>query len=311
MTGRRTAMFLTVPAWVGCTGNQDFPRRPESDALTIDSSDATASDRPDESGGMSLVDSPLPETADENGEASEAMPEMDIGESAAACPVEQTKTTSASAARSSGYTGSDAAYYALYGTPCQTPHDCVTACVSAGGSNTSCVDGSQCLPGVMTDGGTGCAPPPYWLTVAGAVSESGTTTDAAQLVLVSEPYDDALLLTNFGVSLPDDAVITGIQLEIRRATLAGNASDESVRIVRNGAPVGTEHAHGDAWATTLTYADYGGAYDAWGVPWTVEDVRSSGFGIAVTPKYTGPDSGNEHAYVDSARATVFYTQPCE
>jgi hypothetical protein len=153
--------------------------------------------------------------------------------------------------------------------------------------------------------------PPYWLTVSGGLSESGTTTNAAQLVVITVPYDDPLVLTDFKAALPENASITGIQFEVRRASLTGNAEDDSIQIVSNGTIAGTNHAHSGSWPTALAYSRYGGAYDTWGVPWTVPDLRSSGFGISIAPKYTGPPDGNEHVYVDSTRLTVFYTQPCE
>jgi len=232
-------------------------------------------------------------------------------DSAPNCAIMHTPSTLARAAHSAGYSGSDSAYYALYGASCQLARDCVSACAAAGGLTASCVNGSQCLPGVRADGGAGCVPPPVWLTVDGALSESGMTTNAAQLVMVSVPYDEPLVLTDFRLSIPDDATITGIQFDVRRATLSGDAADETVQIVRGGSPVGTNHAKGAQWPTALTVASYGGTHDTWDVPWSVSDATAPGFGISIAPKYTGPTSGNEHAYVDSVRVTVFYTGPCD
>ena len=180
-----------------------------------------------------------------------------------------------------------------------------------GGAMSSCSGGSQCLPGAGQDGGAGCVPPPVWLTVAGALSESGMTSNAAQLTLVSVPYIDELRLSQFGVSIPDGATITGIQVEVRKATLSGNAVDDTVRLMRDGSPTGSSHAQSQPWPTALTVASYGGAYETWGTTWTLADVRSVGFGVSIAPKYTGPPEGNERAYVDSVRLTVFYTTPCE
>jgi hypothetical protein len=174
----------------------------------------------------------------------------------------------------------------------------------------SCVKGSECLVGEGESGGFGCLPPTYWLGV-GALSESGMTADAANVILVAIPYDDALLATNFQVALPDDATITGVRFQVRRATLASNAIDDTVQVLKNGVPVGANHRSTDAWPATLTYASYGGAYDTWGTSWTVDDIRSNGFGISVSPKYVGPSAGNERAYIDSVRASVFYTTPCD
>jgi hypothetical protein len=147
--------------------------------------------------------------------------------------------------------------------------------------------------------------------VADALSDSGTTTTAAHLTLVKGPYEDALVLTDFGVSVPDDASILGIQFDIRLNADAGLATDVSVRILRNGAPVGEDRSRGAAWPTALSYTAYGGAGDLWATSWTPSDVRSSGFGIAVTPRYTGTSAGNDRAHVDSAGVTVYFTQPCD
>jgi hypothetical protein len=228
-----------------------------------------------------------------------------------ACLIQHTTPGHAGAARSAGYSGTGVAYDALYGAPCQMASDCAPACVAAGGDAASCATGSECLAGSGSDGGLGCLPPTYWRTVAGALSESNTTTNAAELILVANPYDDEILLTNFGVSIPDAATITGIQFRVRRATIAGNAVDGAIQILQNGSPVGDNRALADAWPGILTYASYGGAYDLWGVAWTSADIQSTGFGISIAPKYTGPSAGNERAYIDSVRVTVFYRASCD
>jgi hypothetical protein len=160
------------------------------------------------------------------------------------------------------------------------------------------------------DGGLGCLPPTYWLDTGGAVSASDMTPSAAQLVLVQDPYEDALVVTDFGISLPDDFTVTGIEFDVRRASLAGFADDDVIQVLQNGMPVGTNHAQNDGWPMTLAYAHYGGVMDTWGVSWTPADLRASGFGISVTPKYTGPAAGNERGYVDSVRVTVYFKTPC-
>jgi hypothetical protein len=137
------------------------------------------------------------------------------------------------------------------------------------------------------------------------------TTNAAELILVDIPYDDPLVLTHFGVSIPDDATITGIQFKIRRGTLTSNAVDDTVQILQNGAPVGANHGQSGAWPGALAYGSYGGAYDLWGASWTVADVRSNDFGVSISPRYNGPVAGNERAYIDSVRVTVFYRTACD
>jgi hypothetical protein len=236
------------------------------------------------------------------------------------CPILQA-TGVAGAARSQGYSGTEAAYIALYGTPCQGATDCVPACMAAGGTASSCASGSSCLPN-GADGGLGCIPPSYWTGTGAALSESGTIANAAELIAVNLPYNDSLLLTGFGISIPDGAFITGIQFRVRHASLFSSIADASVRIDKQeGSPFGPDHRSAAAWPQpggpnltsldALPYATYGSAYDTWGTGWAPADVRAEGFGIAIAPKYTGMFDGNDRAYIDSVRVAVFYRTACE
>jgi hypothetical protein len=234
------------------------------------------------------------------------------------CPSQMSASGHASVAHSAGFSGTDAQYAALYNIACQKVNDCLGPCETAGGSTASCSSSSACVPQGL-DGGLACLPPTYWQSVNGAFSESGTIGDAAHVILVAVPYEDALVLTNFGVSVPDDVTITGIQFRIRRATLASDAVDDVIQVLQNGAQVGANRAQGDAWPAlpagssdlTVSPAQYGGPSDTWGAAWTPADIRSAGFGISIEPKYTGPSAGNERAYIDSVRVTVFYQAACD
>lgn len=306
---RVTTTWLTVAlfsaACMGCANDRAEEAEAsapsvdaEADALSARARDSEASD-----------DAATVEGGSDRQEAGAPPVPLDGG-AVADCPIVQTPWIPARAARSAGYSGSDTAYYALYGAACGSAGDCVPACVAAGGTTTSCTSGSQCLGGAAADGGAGCVPPPVWLTVGGALSESNMTSDAAQVALVSVPYDDALWVRDFEPAIPDDAVVTGIEFQIRKATLSGNAVDDAVQVLRDGEPAGSNLARSGAWPTALDVATYGGAYETWGLAWTAAGLRAPGFGVSIAPKYTGPVDGNERAYIDSVRLAVFYTEPC-
>ncbi len=214
----------------------------------------------------------------------------------------------AQAARSLGFTGTTDAYYALYDAACQSVGDCVAPCVAAGGTMTSCATGSACVASVEA-GAMECLPPTYWSNVDEAFTASDSTVSAAELVLVSINYYDALIVTNFGISIPTGATVTGIQFDVHRNADDGFAVDDSIEIVKGGVAVGDEHATSQPWSQDLEDVTYGGPQDTWGVPWGAADLRSSGFGISVAPKYTGPSAGNDRAHIDSVRARVFYAPP--
>jgi hypothetical protein len=279
--------------------------------------DATHEDQRGEEQERVADDASRDAAAPEDGEAASLDAGTERTETTPACSDQQTPWRLAGAARSGGFTGTDTQRYALYDVACLTAQDCVGPCVSAGGTTNSCTSGSVCSGGA--DGGMTCLPPPYWLYVDGARSESGTIADAAQLILVPSPYEDALILTSYGVVIPDDATITGIQVKVRRGTFEGNAADDVVQVLQNGAPVGTNHAQAGAWPalvpqsndlTTIPFYIYGGDNDTWGVSWTPADFRSNGFAISIVAKYTGPSNANERAYIDSVRVAVSYRQPC-
>ena len=238
----------------------------------------------------------------------DAQPLPDAGERDVSCVALTTPRTLGGTAQSSGFGGTALAYDSISGAACMTGGDCVPTCVAAGGTMASCAQGSACVMGEAFDGGLGCFPPSYWMSPNLALSELDMTSSAATLTMVATSYFDSLVVTNFGLSVPDGATIQGIQFDVRRATMFGEGEDKSIQVVQNGAQVGTNHRQtGTAWPTTLTYVTYGGATDTWGASWTAADVRAAGFGIAITPQYTAM-AGNDPAYVDSVRVTVYYTQ---
>jgi hypothetical protein len=174
----------------------------------------------------------------------------------------------------------------------------------------SCASSSLCLSDPVADGGSRCIPPAYWLKTSEALSASDAETNAAEVVLVDTPYHDALVLTHFGLSVPDGAAVVGIQFDVQRNSDEGETVDVAVQVLQNGAPAGTDHSQTGSWPSSLTYTTYGGRSDTWGVSLTPADVRSSGFGLLIAPKITAT-KGNDRAHIDSVRATVYYADRCD
>jgi hypothetical protein len=305
------AAFLGVAVAAACGGTTAGHGEP----LRGDAGAESAASPSDGSGGddSALNDVPPSDASsaadDAQGAAGSSSGEAPVDADTPRCPVESSAPLTARAARSSGYGGTTGDYEALYDVACRGVADCVAPCVAAGGTTASCSSGSDCIAAGL-DGGSQCLPPTYWFNAAGALSDSGSTADAAELVLVATPYDDALLVSDFAIPVPDDAVIRGIAFDIRRNADSQSAVDQSVQVLRNGAPVGLEHRRVGAWPATLTYATYGGPTDTWGVAWTPVDLRASGFGISVAARYTAA-SGNDRAHVDSVHAIVYYTRACD
>lgn len=115
-----------------------------------------------------------------------------------------------------------------------------------------------------------------------------------------------LKLTNFGFSLPTDAVITGIRVDVRKSGgTFSSIQDNSIKIVKGGVISGTEKSTGSTWPTSLSYTTYGGSGDLWGSTWTYGDINSTGFGVVISAKSTGSLTVNSN--IDNVRIRVYYT----
>jgi hypothetical protein len=120
-----------------------------------------------------------------------------------------------------------------------------------------------------------------------------------------------LLASNYGFSIPDNAIINGIQLTIRRSSTqsAGTGNrDNQVRLVKNNNLEATNKSVGGVYPTGLTNQSYGNATDLWGSTWTAADINNAGFGAALSVNNTR-FLGAATATVDFMQITVTYTIP--
>jgi hypothetical protein len=116
-----------------------------------------------------------------------------------------------------------------------------------------------------------------------------------------------LKATGFGFNIPSGSTINGIVVDVERhAGAAGYILDNAIRIVKNNSVVGDEKASVDYWETSDAYYSYGSATDLWGTSWTVDDINSTGFGVAVSAFNEGSIE-TVTAYIDHIRITVYYT----
>ncbi len=117
-----------------------------------------------------------------------------------------------------------------------------------------------------------------------------------------------LAASSFNFSVPVAATINGIVAEVQRRTinLPVTLMDSTVKLLKAGVPVGTNHAGSVAWTVSLTYITYGSASDLWGATWTPADINNSNFGLYFTVRNT-TTSPNGAPQVDHMRITVYYT----
>ncbi|MFZ4680709.1 MAG: hypothetical protein ACOYLP_11130, partial [Flavobacterium sp.] len=152
---------------------------------------------------------------------------------------------------------------------------------------------------------------------------SGSTTwsNPGNITAVGSPYatvapaqqgaSNYLMATNYGFSIPANAIINGIQLTISRSSTqsvgTGNRDDQ-VRLVKNNNLQATDKSSNDVYPTSLQSRTYGSGTDLWGTTWTAADINNSGFG-AVLSVFNTRVFGSATATVDFMQITVTYTIP--
>lgn len=113
--------------------------------------------------------------------------------------------------------------------------------------------------------------------------------------------------TGFGFSIPANATIVGIQVDIKEADsigFPGNIETNTVAITKAG--VFFTKTPADNWPTTLAYVTYGSASDLWGTTWTPAQINAATFGAAQSAFC---NISADTAQIDAIRITVTYTLP--
>ena len=122
----------------------------------------------------------------------------------------------------------------------------------------------------------------------------------------------ALVLTNFGFSIPANATITGVRAQIRRGirnTGTGTCNDESVYLVVGGTQVGVSQTVGTNYTASGATGSYGSTTSLWGLSsLTPSQVNASDFGLAFKPKAT-TNANSRTVNVDWASISITYTTP--
>lgn len=112
--------------------------------------------------------------------------------------------------------------------------------------------------------------------------------------------------TNFSMSVPGGATITGVVVGLERNTTgSGTVKDNAIFLIKNGTIQGNNKATANNWTGTDTYEDHGGVNDTWGLVLTASDVNASDFGVAVAAQVVAGTTAEAH--VDHIRITVYYT----
>jgi len=118
--------------------------------------------------------------------------------------------------------------------------------------------------------------------------------------------------TNYGFSIPADAIISGITVSIKRLSslniLGVSIYDVDLKLLKNGTVAGNSNASAMGWPMLMDIATYGGTSDLWGTTWTASEINNANFGVSLSvgnPSFFIP----RVATVDYMQISVTYTVP--
>lgn len=91
----------------------------------------------------------------------------------------------------------------------------------------------------------------------------------------------------FGFTIPSTAIITGIEVNVKRSANVNDDStyayDNSAKIIQGTVIQGNNNKKITKYSTSIETITYGGPTDLWGITWTPAQINSpSGFGFALS-----------------------------
>lgn len=148
-----------------------------------------------------------------------------------------------------------------------------------------------------------------WVNPGNVGADDGSEAQITAATFDSPDISQILVASNFGFTIPSDATIDGIVVEIDRRDFAGAASDNRVQLAKGTAfanLVGNNKADTALdWPSTSTVKSYGtGTTDLWGTTWTPAEINASSFAVFLSAQ---ADAANTDVGVDFIRVTVHYT----
>jgi hypothetical protein len=122
-------------------------------------------------------------------------------------------------------------------------------------------------------------------------------------------FSDRLKLTGFGFTLPTNAIISGIRVEVEKSVTGGLViRDKDVMLVKAGVTqTATNKAVTTAWPSVDAFSTYGSNTDLWANTWTGSDINNAGFGIAISAERNINSGAPQDARIDFVRITVCYS----
>ena len=164
------------------------------------------------------------------------------------------------------------------------------------------------FPSAATNVSTGTEINEAWVNPTNVFSGNASEAAITAATYDSPDISHQLTTSGYGFTVPTDATIDGITVEVeRRSIIASSGKDFRVQL-RNasGTLVGTNKAvPATIWPTSATIATYGGAADTWTASPTDTMVNDPDFGVVTSCQ---ANIANADVGIDFVRVTTTYTE---
>ncbi|MFH1321836.1 MAG: hypothetical protein ABII90_14445 [Bacteroidota bacterium] len=137
----------------------------------------------------------------------------------------------------------------------------------------------------------------------GAYATTGPLTSKYQ-------YSDYLAINGFGFSIPENALISGIEIKLKHkfSDTENEIKDYLIQIVKNGIVCAGNKALLSNWQAQDTTVIYGSSSDTWGETWCTNDINASDFGAVISVIRSGNSGVSATAMIDNVKIMVYYEE---
>ena len=121
-----------------------------------------------------------------------------------------------------------------------------------------------------------------------------------------------LKCTNYGFTIPSDAIINGIEVNIEHQREGRSIRDTEVKLVKAGVVQNVEDKAitGTNWSRNMDeIITYGGATALWSNTWAPAHVNAPDFGVVLAAIKAQTAGGHNEARVDHIQITIHYVVP--
>jgi hypothetical protein len=121
----------------------------------------------------------------------------------------------------------------------------------------------------------------------------------------------SMYVEDFGLTVPANVVISGIEAEItRKSSFAKGIRDLAVQLYTDEFSRANRANSAVVWGTELTTATYGAANDLWGSVWSPARINDKGFSLVLAVTFTADlAAGIDMPSVDRMRVRVSWICP--